>query len=370
MSAALLIQRIIPADAGSTARVSIGARMTADHPRRCGEHGPCRPCAPVSPWIIPADAGSTTAWTGRPRRIWDHPRRCGEHSALCRPSLAMSGSSPQMRGALDSSRACGAHPRIIPADAGSTDRHRWARGQGPDHPRRCGEHEYKDRTNIRLLGSSPQMRGALRRLSKADEAQGIIPADAGSTVHHPRLRSYPRDHPRRCGEHETNAALHAADHGSSPQMRGAPAWQVQGTSPERIIPADAGSTNVPYLSGAASGDHPRRCGEHLGVSAVMVVSQGSSPQMRGAPAWACYSHASYRIIPADAGSTIRCGMPSVPPKDHPRRCGEHDPMKTVFLPTKGSSPQMRGALFHGLIETDLSRIIPADAGSTPTLRLS
>ena len=52
--------------------------------------------------------------------------------------------------------------------------------------------------------------------------------------------------------------------------------------------------------------------------------------------------------------------------DHPRGCGEH--ALSVYkqdIPV-GSSPRMRGALLACIISPTRPRIIPADAGSTPT----
>ena len=50
---------------------------------------------------------------------------------------------------------------------------------------------------------------------------------------------------------------------------------------------------------------------------------GSSPQMRGAPRPDNQPKPAERIIPADAGSTIRRPAARLAAKDHPRRCGEH-----------------------------------------------
>ena len=70
----------------------------------------------------------------------DHPRRCGEHLLGAYGWSHHLGSSPQMRGALDMGFPNTENPRIIPADAGSTNS--ICRREVPcgDHPRRCGEH--------------------------------------------------------------------------------------------------------------------------------------------------------------------------------------------------------------------------------------
>ena len=73
----------------------------------------------------------------------------------------------------------------------------------------------------------------------------------------------------------------------------------------RIIPADAGSTTPlsEWLTGR--GDHPRGCGEHLVRIQLGERNKGSSPRMRGAHCSLLPTSYGLRIIPADAGSTIR-----------------------------------------------------------------
>ena len=72
--------------------------------------------------IIPADAGSTIIEIFYSRLRGDHPRGCGEHvqRLLCQPGQL--GSSPRMRGAHDPVVLAAGLFGIIPADAGSTCR--------------------------------------------------------------------------------------------------------------------------------------------------------------------------------------------------------------------------------------------------------
>ena len=71
-----------------------------------------------------------------------------------------------------------------------------------------------------------------------------------------------------------------------------------------------------------------------------------------------------RIIPADAGSTRRFQTRDNPIKDHPRGCGEHLCPSEFRCSSSGSSPRMRGARRLGFRACQGGRIIPADAGST------
>ena len=134
-------RRIIPADAGSTRVITLPATFIRDHPRGCGEHlyqilkwvG----LAGSSPRmrgalhllgqgrrvqrIIPADAGSTISRHAHDLAGEDHPRGCGEHQTLRSHPERPAGSSPRMRGALPRWVHGFRVRRIIPADAGSTD---------------------------------------------------------------------------------------------------------------------------------------------------------------------------------------------------------------------------------------------------------
>ena len=134
--------RIIPADAGSTGVHRAHAPDGWDHPRGCGEHRSgmtaCMTMRGSSPrmrgappgWymvvppsrIIPADAGSTARSAKACHEAQDHPRGCGEHDNLDSDMEGPEGSSPRMRGARRGGRDSGSRERIIPADAGSTGR--------------------------------------------------------------------------------------------------------------------------------------------------------------------------------------------------------------------------------------------------------
>ncbi len=152
--------------------------------------------------------------------------------------------------------------------------------------------------------------------------------------------------------------------GSSPRMRGALHDTVPGSRKDGIIPADAGSTRVLTLYGVVHPDHPRGCGEHLLVNAILPFRPKSSPRMRRALVYFERARPDRRIIPADAESTPRTYPPTGPNRDHPRECGEHIVVLIVLALSGGSSPRMRGARrFHVVVQATKG-IIPANAGST------
>ena len=70
---------------------------------------------------------------------------------------------------------------IIPACAGSTKRFSSTEMPFRDHPRMCGEHLATLLLSVTAGGSSPHVRGALRRPFVRPRRRGIIPACAGST---------------------------------------------------------------------------------------------------------------------------------------------------------------------------------------------
>ena len=147
-------------------------------------------------------------------------------------------------------------------------------------------------------------------------------------------------------------------------MRGAHQSWSEVTGFYRIIPADAGSTWSSLRKCRYEQDHPRGCGEHPLLLTVWDKFQGSSPRMRGARILSETAPPLAGIIPADAGSTLRIERAKQTPEDHPRGCGEHVlPVRSERLPD-GSSPRMRGAPTRVTLRIPLTRIIPADAGST------
>ena len=437
---------IIPARAGSTCLQALQRPESQDHPRSCGEHvwGPVvRVCDKGSSplvrgarshqqlrcsekGIIPARAGSTECRWQRAARLWDHPRSCGEHPRCPPCGRLPSGSSPLVRGALSTALSSVSRPGIIPARAGSTEC-RWQRAARLwDHPRSCGEHLEKGSADYWARGSSPLVRGAPHTLSVCRLESRIIPARAGSTDtmskrDYPKWGSSPlvrgalgnalvdtleagiiparagsttdahgaclmlRDHPRSCGEHGHACARRPRRTGSSPLVRGAPYYLLNGNGPEGIIPARAGSTGLPSSRPHAEGDHPRSCGEHRALPRMRPLPAGSSPLVRGALWYERPDSLKRRIIPARAGSTGPYTSRLTVTWDHPRSCGEHWP---VYIKTdgdvgssplvrgahhpqprgrhesRGSSPLVRGALMLTRCERGTLGIIPARAGST------
>ena len=317
-------------------------RDTGSSPHVRGAHS-TRPSAHCRTGIIPACAGSTLKVSGRLRFAWDYPRMCGEHIVANRNCGSVQGSSPHVRGAR-AGRARPAGPSgIIPACAGSTPRRRTGTGKEWDHPRMCGEH-YGDSDFVNELeGSSPHVRGARFIKSATQDAVGIIPACAGSTVPAGRISPSCRDHPRMCGEHIVWPSSLTMAGGSSPHVRGARGALRQPELMTGIIPACAGSTRWSGRRCCSTGDHPRMCGEHRREGRAGSRLPGSSPHVRGAPGRLAVPRDPEGIIPACAGSTRSRHLWMGYDRDHPRMCGEHLKLSSVVFLTAGSSPHVRGA---------------------------
>ena len=273
--------------------------------------------------IIPAYAGSTKLTIAGLDGKSDHPRIRGEHPLLCRAVLKVIGSSPHTRGALRHTPSSKTWIRIIPAYAGSTTALASQAHSIADHPRIRGEHHHPIPRVSLMNGSSPHTRGAPQFRRRPPRRAGIIPAYAGSTGSSSTQGLSVRDHPRIRGEHHLQTWKGWSGNGSSPHTRGAPRYVDPSTGMSRIIPAYAGSTGDIRFATLAGKDHPRIRGEHRARSTSTAPETGSSPHTRGAHPSMNPSMSHPRIIPAYAGSTTSCSGETMRDGDHPRIRGEH-----------------------------------------------
>ena len=158
------------------------------------------------------------------------------------------------------------------------------------------------------IGSPPRMRGKAGPNSAHNAASGITPAYAGKSEYRSFFPARPWDHPRVCGEKNGNYDTQACGGGSPPRMRGKGGLGQNARFKARITPAYAGKRHSPCMRGTCPRDHPRVCGEKLGVVKLIPQLPGSPPRMRG-----------------KAGEY---GSQTHRPQDHPRVCGE----KTKKIP--------------------------------------
>ena len=208
------------------------------------------------------------------------------------------------------------------------------------------------------------MRGTLQCRPKRHQPTGIIPAYAGNTGISNLLRENCRDHPRVCGEHNGVQAILTTDKGSSPRMRGTHGLSTSAKCNGGIIPAYAGNTYWKLHELYVRRDHPRVCGEHPIFDRWPVRVTGSSPRMRGTPELQRHHRRNFGIIPAYAGNTALIRHYEQNLGDHPRVCGEHLKTVRILCHVSGSSPRMRGTPIKGMFERGVTGIIPAYAGNT------
>ena len=194
--------------------------------------------------IIPAHAGNTQSRCGDFTCSWDHPRACGEHMVESVTIMRAPGSSPRMRGTPRHEAGVDLRAGIIPAHAGNTEYRHSLEYVHRDHPRACGEHGTQWKSSSFFRGSSPRMRGTLNSGVENKPPLGIIPAHAGNTRGYHDRRAAGRDHPRACGEHVISLFVASPKEGSSPRMRGTRVLWPATTSTSGIIPAHAGNTRL------------------------------------------------------------------------------------------------------------------------------
>ena len=269
-----------------------------------------------------------------------------------------------MRGTLLRHRWLLRFSGIIPAYAGNTPMSLFPWSRNRDHPRVCGEHLCVYSPAVRRAGSSPRMRGTLRRGDRHVPLVGIIPAYAGNTQIPPKRTQRDWDHPRVCGEHLRFSTRALIGQGSSPRMRGTPTGRSMTPSATGIIPAYAGNTPMSWSMSSPCRDHPRVCGEHDCGAGIQSTAKGSSPRMRGTLYLVCDTGQWHGIIPAYAGNTLPAGTRLDYCRDHPRVCGEHYPESAICGHSRGSSPRMRGTHSYWLQWPYCPGIIPAYAGNT------
>ena len=129
-----------------------------------------------------------------------------------------------------------------------------------------------------------------------------------------------------------------------------------------ITPAYAGKSPAEYLQGCRRQDHPRLCGEKQTNCIKQIFDRGSPPPMRGKDRRKSRQGEDVRITPAYAGKRSLFPVRNFDRRDHPRLCGEKHSLRHTHCTELGSPPPMRG---KGLYESALvrsARITPAYAG--------
>ena len=191
------------------------------------------------------------------------------------------------------------------------------------HPRVCGENRDRAWHCYGNNGSSPRMRGKPAFNGAIYNITRLIPAYAGKTNDTESWPIIERAHPRVCGENAHRLMMHSPKLGSSPRMRGKPILKAHRRNPQRLIPAYAGKTSMSPIRDKCKWAHPRVCGENLDLYQSTRACDGSSPRMRGKLDDRTNRRRCERLIPAYAGKTDYEFSKAKDHWAHPRVCGEN-----------------------------------------------
>ena len=112
------------------------------------------------------------------------PACAGSRPDLINPATMARGSSPRVRGAVLDSAQNSFVDGIIPACAGSSHSTCGNAYKAVDHPRVCGEQHEVEASDCTSEGSSPRVRGAVNTRHDDMILAGIIPACAGSRANY------------------------------------------------------------------------------------------------------------------------------------------------------------------------------------------
>ena len=131
-----------------------------------------------------------------------------------------------------------------------------------------------------------------------------------------------------------------------------------------ITPADAGTSMLGEDNVSNLEDHPRGCGDKFHLYLLWLQLKGSPPRMRGQVSSLQSAVGGHRITPADAGTRTeeQWHIPWLP--DHPRGCGDKLMTFITAMGVFGSPPRMRGQVSRDKTPFALTRITPADAGTS------
>ena len=177
-------------------------------------------CEPGTPGLIPTYAGNTDPVHPGSAARRAHPHVCGEHKTFTIYMIFQMGSSPRMRGTQAGGAVATEAVGLIPTYAGNTGSPRRCCAEWWAHPHVCGEHSRSLIWPMTRGGSSPRMRGTLESLQDKGCVQGLIPTYAGNTQTAGAARRGRRAHPHVCGEHVHPIMSELEAPGSSPRMRG------------------------------------------------------------------------------------------------------------------------------------------------------
>ena len=343
--------------------VRVPAATVGSSPRVRGTRRKSPPVM-ARPRFIPARAGNAAGAIGRYSRSAVHPRACGERFSTLECDSNTTGSSPRVRGTRQRERRGRCGRRFIPARAGNASAAADCSRAVAVHPRACGERfpcRSRRQETARFIparagnaigkspdwglfrGSSPRVRGTQRANGQDRSQARFIPARAGNAIACPPMTLTMPVHPRACGERERHRLRSRSAGGSSPRVRGTRTRVCMEHAVTWFIPARAGNA-VARTSGVLSYD-------------------GSSPRVRGTRPRRRSRRCRLRFIPARAGNAVGMNQVKLIATVHPRACGERYHSDDQPNVQRGSSPRVRGTPAFCIALELFGRFIPARAGN-------
>ena len=171
-----------------------------------------------------------------------------------------------------------------------------------------------------------------------------------------------RDHPRVCGEKLGIFLLFCLQIGSPPRVRGKVTQVTAIIALSGITPACAGKSKEQYGKKIFQKDHPRVCGEKPTSYCLPRHIMGSPPRVRGKVLGLPCLAIRFRITPACAGKRTVPELCAYTHKDHPRVCGEKVLRVKPPVDSAGSPPRVRGKDGELVVGAASTGITPACAG--------
>ena len=270
---------------------------------------------------IPACAGEPPEANGSRQYRWVYPRVCGGTASSIGDRGGGRGLSPRVRGNLRSSSPGGGYIGSIPACAGEpTLPNRTARAVRV-YPRVCGGTRRPAPPAVPLRGLSPRVRGNPTSVGVGNCTAGSIPACAGEPAPARTSASKTTVYPRVCGGTVHLRALRRCPAGLSPRVRGNRRRLCRAPQPGGSIPACAGEPELPGAYRAGGGVYPRVCGGTTPVAAVAAANEGLSPRVRGNRTPSIPPAPPSGSIPACAGEPASAIRRRRNGRVYPRVCG-------------------------------------------------
>ncbi len=148
------------------------------------------------------------------------PHVRGDHSVISGGIGMPGGTTPRVRGPPAASRRAWPARGNNPACAGTTSRIPAGLACSGEQPRVCGDHHAASSHLPASWGTTPRVRGPLRRLKSYSSPAGNNPACAGTTHGCSRRRRGRGEQPRVCGDHRLPGCREAGNRGTTPRVRG------------------------------------------------------------------------------------------------------------------------------------------------------